>query len=312
MANIKKVMEEIAPVMGLSYDAKKNIAYGRYRGFTMLVEPWQLNSKQPQIAISFMASINGDPLNPTLLYDVKLPQGVSCTAAKYRICMLVPLNGKQKNVTGAIVDTARIVVDFVLSQGGVNSDENGMAVNTFVWRIKGQNVILGEDGASTVQSKMRMQAAEADMKQENYVLGIIGGLLGSLVGALVIFLIARIGFISVLGGIILGFAVVFGYKKLAGKFSLFGLISCIIITIVMTYAAFYFDAAASLYFALDGDFTFAECLQDARFFYELAGEMGTYYRNLALMMIMGAGGGIGAGIIEYNSQKEEREIYRLG
>lgn len=314
MANITKVMKEIAPVLGLNLDQKKNIAYGRYRGFTMLVEPEQLNSKKPFIEMSLMASFNGDPVNPSDLYNVRLPLGVTCTADRYRIYMQVPLKGKQKELIGNITDTARNMVDFILSQSGVNSDENGMAVSTSVWRIKGQNVILGEEGAKAVQNQMNMQSFEEDSKPENRILGIIGGLVGSLVGALVIFLIARLGFISVLGGLILGFAVVFGYKKLAGKFSMFGLISCMIITIVMTYAAFYFDAATTLYFALEGDssFTFMDCLSDTKFFYEIAGAVDTYYRNLVLMMLMGAGGGIGAGIVEYNSQKEQHEIYRLG
>lgn len=312
MANIKKVMEKTAPALGLKYDAKKNLLYGNHRGFTTVAELSQ-NNKKPQIIVRFMAATKeGAPLYGFDIQCLPMPKGVSVSVVQFQIAIAVPFKGGNDAMVKNITTALKTVMDYVQEHEGVNCDENGMPNMTEVWRVKGRNMIISPEGAVSVRNRMSMEASEYAMKQENYVLGILGALAGSVVGALVIFLIARLGYVSMWAGVLLGLAVIFGYKKLAGKLSVAGLIICGVIALVMTYVAFLFDSATTLYLAWEGALSFGECLVDQKFYYELAGASGGYYGNLVLMLLFSMGGALGYGIAQYASQKEEKEIYRLG
>lgn len=312
MGNIKKVMEKTAPALGLKYDAKRLVVYGNHRGFTTVIQLLQQSNNAPKVWISLMAATaQGTPLSGFEIQNLPMPKGVEVSVAQYSIGISVPLKGNNDAITGNITTALRTVLDYVMAQGGVNCDENGMPNMTEVWRAKGNYMILSPEGAVSLRNRMSMEASALAMKKENYVLGILGALAGSVVGALVIFLIARLGYVSMWAGVLLGLAVIFGYKKLAGKMSVAGLVICAVIALAMTYVAFLFDCATTLYFAWDGLLSFGECLVDQKFYYDLAGASGGYYGNLVLMMLFSMGGAIGYGVAQYQGQKDEREIYRL-
>ena len=82
-----------------------------------------------------------------------------------------------------------------------------------------ENVFLSRETAEKIQANFSKNAAAYAGIKENYVPGIIGALLDSVVGGLVILLVARLGFVSMICGFVMGVAVVYGYKKMGKKFS---------------------------------------------------------------------------------------------
>ncbi len=82
--------------------------------------------------------------------------------------------------------------------------------------------------------------------RENVFLGIIGAILGALVGGASIVLLSRLGFVAALSGILLVAGTVFGYEKLAGDFSVVGLIVSILLVLVVPYLAVQVDVAITI------------------------------------------------------------------
>lgn len=74
-------------------------------------------------------------------------------------------------------------------------------------------------------------------RKENVVTGTIGALLGSLIGVALWVLIAKLGFISAIAGLVMTFCSLLGYMKLGGGLIKKGVIICIIINIIMVYMA---------------------------------------------------------------------------
>ena len=67
------------------------------------------------------------------------------------------------------------------------------------------------------------------------ILGIFGALVGAFIGAIFIFFIARLGYVSLYGGVIMGFTTVLGYKIFAGRFGLLGIPICLVFMAGMAY-----------------------------------------------------------------------------
>ena len=71
------------------------------------------------------------------------------------------------------------------------------------------------------------------VRSENVVMGIVGALIGALAGVVVIILLDLLGFIASLAGVIMGYATLYMYEKLAGTISKKGVIICVIVMIAM-------------------------------------------------------------------------------
>ena len=204
-----------------------------------------------------------------------------------------------------------MVVGELSARGAVNCDEKGIVGLSSVYRLQGNYVILSEETAENLRYQLSREQAVRAQKKENYLLGIVGALLGSLVGAAVVFLIARLGYISVLGGAVLGGAIVYGYKKLAGKYSVTGFLISLVFSTVMSFLAFYTDAAVGLYMEAKDYFTFWDIFANVRPIYEAMGALRHYYVNLALMMLVGIASTAALGSSSLKEQKEEGELERL-
>lgn len=314
MANCKKIIEDATLMLGLKYDKKASMAWGVHRGFTMTLETRNVSNQQ-QICIALCAGIQGAPIQSGYLQSVRLPDKVRCSTDSFRINMVFAVSGKHDDNVIKVAEATKMMIDFISGNGAVNCDEAGKAGSTAVWRVRGRYAFLSEELAEMVQAKISQNSAVEAEKKENYVLGIVGALLGSVAGGALILLIARLGIISWLCSIVMGLAVVFCYKKLAKKFSIFGFVVCTVVSIAMTFFVFNLDAAISLYQAFQDadmtDMTFGYCFQNVKLLYTLIDAMDTYNHNLILMMLAGIVGALGAGWMEYANQKEQFEMYKV-
>ena len=111
--------------------------------------------------------------------------------------------------------------------------------------------------------------------------------------------------------IFLGGAIVYGYKKLAGKYSVTGFLISLVFSTVMSFLAFYTDAAVGLYMEAKDYFTFWDIFANVRPIYEAMGALRHYYVNLALMMLVGIASTAALGSSSLKEQKEEGELERL-
>lgn len=247
MAAAQKIIRKSARELGISYNTKNTAAHGTYRNYTVLLYLGDSASK-PEILVSVCAGSVGAPLNPQEV-AARIPEaaGCNCAADKYRVYLSFPIKGKQSDLTGRIVDTVRILIDYFERNAWDNCDETGNTGATSVYKVRGRLTFLTDFTAQYVQKTVAQDAHRNAQKQEKYLPGLLGALLGSLIGAVIVFIVARLGFISTISSAALGFAIVLGYRKLAGKISLPSAVLCVLLSAAVTYLVFRLDAAISIY-----------------------------------------------------------------
>lgn len=334
MAAAQKIIQKSARELGISYNTKNTAAHGAYRNYTVLLYLGDSASK-PEILVSVCAGSMGAPLNPQEV-AARIPEaaGCNCAADKYRIYLSFPIKGKQSDLTGRIVDTVRILIDYFERNAWDNCDETGNTGATSVYKVRGRLTFLTDFTAQYVQKTVAQDADRNAQKQEKYLPGLLGALLGSLIGAVIVFIVARLGFISTISSAALGFAIVLGYRKLAGKISLPSAVLCVLLSAAVTYLVFRLDAAisiyktvpmleyigsirdgsAGLYQAVSGSsprLGLWDCFAHTRALYTLADAADVYLRNLLLMMLADVFTAVAAVAVEYSGQKEQFTVYRL-
>lgn len=314
MATNQKIIGEAAEIFGLKFVKKKSLAYGVHRNYTMIMHGIS-SSNRPYIRISLCVSFQGNPIHPGYLQgylqQTSLPDQVTCSTDRFRINILLQVNGNKDVNVNKIVESVRKIIDFVNTNGGINSDEMGVVGPTSVYSMKGNYTFLSDQSAGSVYTSIKKDSMNEAAKRENYLLGGLGAVIGSLAGVLLILLIARLGRVSSFSGVVMGIAVVFGYKKLANKFSKVSIVICTVVSILMTYLAFCLDAAIDLYQAFQGDETFGYCFMHIKEIFSYTDSLDVYYHNLSLIMIVGIIGTIAAVWIEFSNQKKQFEIYKL-
>lgn len=315
MANGKKVLADVADILAIKLDESKMKAWGLHRGYTLFAECVNDN-RNIYINVSMCASFASAPIQQVLTHEVKVPEKVVCSSAGYRINLKCTIAGNHQKNVDRIVEAVRALVNYVIANEGVNCDEKGFQGNVEIWCIQGNHLFLCPESAEGINYNMNQASTAYKGIKENYVLGIIGALLGSVVGAAVILLVARMGYVSAISSAVMGFAVVFGYKKLGKKFSVVAGILCIVISIVMTYLAFRVDSTWDLFNAFRDagwdDMTFMECFKDAKEWYEELDAMSDYTRNMVLMVLSGVVGAVAAVWVELKERKTEFSMKKLG
>lgn len=314
MAAAQKIIRKSAQELGISYSAKNTAAHGVYRSYTVLIHQ-ESSARTPYIFFSMCASSMGAPLNAQEV-SARIPQAASCSCAmdKYRINLPFPIKGRQTDLIDRIVDTVRILIDYLERNTCDNCDETGNTGATSVYKVRGRYTFLTDLTAQYVQKKVAEDADRDALTKEKFLPGLLGALLGSLIGAVIVFIVARLGFISTLSSAALGFAIVLGYKKLAGKISVPSAVMCVVLSAAITYLVFRLDAAITFYRAVSKSslpFSFGDCLMHTKTLYTLVDIADTYFRNLLIMMLADVLTAIAAVSIEYSSQKEQFTMFRL-
>lgn len=311
MASANKTIQEAVQLLNIPYDKKKKFAYGVFRGYTIVISGVPSNEKE--VNIYLCASCNGEPIKENYLQSSKMPQKVSVKVGRYEINLNITLKGKKAQDVDTVVQAVTAAIDSLNTAGCANCDVRGVIGETSVYSIKGNKALFTEESAEQMRHTINHAAEEYAQLKENPFLGIIGALLGSLVGALLIFLIARLGRISVLGSLVMGVAVAFGYKKLGKKITMVSGVVCAIIAIAMNYLTFRMDATLTVYNAVQGtmlEMSFGDCFMNVKELYRLAGAVSTYYKNLWLMMITGVVGAFAPILLAYSDEKTQFEFYK--
>lgn len=346
MADFQKVIKQAADILGLKYDRKRVVAYGAYQGYTVMITPGAGTSRATTMQISLGAKLGNEPVEEMVIRECGLPEGVSRVGAGYGIDMLLANKGKRKDLVNKVTDTVIRVTEGLKAAGCEPCDEKGVSGETAVYFVRGRYAILAEDTLREQLYGAQRDKAQEDQTQEQLIPGIIGALIGSLVGVALILLLGRLGRVSMLSGLVMGIGVVYGYKKLGKKFSRLSCILCIVISVVMSYLAFRVDTALDLYsgyrsyveevnaelekvqeeygltledlkeYGFDPEeyglnWSYMDILLRSRELFAEDGSLGTYYVNLFLMMLTGAGGSIASIWAERANQKESFEVKKL-
>ena len=98
------------------------------------------------------------------------------------------------------------------------------------------------------------EVQEEVVVKEKVVLGIFGALIGSIIGAVCIVLLGQLGYIASICGVVMGFCAIKGYRLLAGKLSVKGIVISIVLMIVMVYLSNWVSYALAVAEVYEVDF----------------------------------------------------------
>lgn len=294
MLSNNQIVEKTVVNLGMKYDKKQHMGCGEYGGYTMLIVSSPANSRENTVSLLLCASKNGQGADRELIAAKGIPSGVEYIAEEVLHCFKVQVTFKSEQVVDTLTELAKNAVSVLSSEGYVNCNMKGEEGKTDVYIVKGKVMFLAPYDADDIRSELNIAKGEYDEIAENCIMGIVGAVIGSIVGAGVILLCGRLGFISMLGGIALGAAIVWLYKKLGHKLSNAGAVFCTVLAAVMSFLAFRVDCALDLYTAFKetefaDDVTFFGCFVHARELFELADSLFSYYSNMVLILISGAG-----------------------
>lgn len=312
MASTKKIIREIAELLNVHCETKKNLAYGVFRGFSVVIYE-RASSKYPDVCVLLCASYNGAPVNKSYLQNSRMPGRVEASVDGYRIELRTPISGKNAENVERVIQALTAAMDSLNAMGCVNCDEFGVVGESSTYSLKGGHALFTDVSAEQVKVSMDKLAQDFAQKKENPLLGTVGAFLGALAGSLLIFLIARLGRISVLCSVGMCFATVFGYKKLGKKFTIISSVICAIVSIGMTYFTFRLDAAITVYTAFREtayEMSIWNCFLYAKQLFELADAVSTYDKNCILMMLAGILGTVLIIAVELWENKRRFQFYK--
>ena len=103
-----------------------------------------------------------------------------------------------------------------------------------------------EEDEREEREQLRQESAEA-LLDGSILKGILGAFLGALVGAIPWIIIYLLGYISSLGGILIGAGAVYGYKKFSGRAGVACVVSAVAFTALMVPLATFAGDAAELF-----------------------------------------------------------------
>lgn len=298
MASIKKAAENTADKLGLSFDKKRGVGFGVYRGYTMLVLPRnESEGKKLNSFISIVICASKDGKAPDKeLFDA-IPFGVSYSSDNFMQMFSTDVSQSFAGVEKILVNTANAAVTALFSSGYANCNIMGEEGPTDVYFFRDRYIFINSSDAEKMLSELGQKKSEYNETAENIPLGIIGAAVCSLIGVAIILLLGRLGRVSLMGGLAMGGGIVWGYKKLGKKLSLAGAVICTVIAAAIGYLAFRVDIALDLFLGFkdteySDTFTFPLCFENAKAIYELGDSLFTYYMNMFLMLLCGAGGAV--------------------
>ena len=127
-------------------------------------------------------------------------------------------------------------------------------------------------------------APALEVKGENVVLGTVGALLGALVGAALIAILAKIGYVASISGVVMAFLSLFLYTKFAGKLSVKGIVISIIIMVLTVFVTEWLVYSYIIYGELKGyGFSFGDIVKGLPDLLELADAKGGFIKDILML-----------------------------
>lgn len=317
MASNKDIAEKTAASLGLSFDKKKSVGYGEYGGFTILIKPCQSNTRGNTVSVILCAQKDGHAADSGVISSMGIPDGVKYSVEGFIHVFDAKVTFKAEQVIEKLTETVRNATSALANAGYVNCNIKGEEGQTEVYLFKDNYVFITSSDAAQITAELNDAKMNYDETAENKLLGIIGALAGSLAGVLVILLLGRLGRVSVLGGFVMGIVSIWGYKKLGHKLSTAGAVICTVIAVIMSYLSFRVDAAIDLMNIFKDiedaeEYTFSFFFANAKILYELGEALSTYYINMFLIVLSGAGGAASAIWADRAKTKNGFKLEKLG
>lgn len=243
--NLKGFAKEV----GMTYNAKKFLAYGDYKGYQAIIK-YSVDQRQFIITMS----VNGQSFEHQQQYFSQYLLTLSQTKPYVKFSNFDNYTisiGVQFKMNKNIANLCE-VLDDVTNYCRTNGMEScckicGCQTSLGVFSTNGQYSVMCDSCFERAQAELSMAQQAISEKKGNVIAGIVGALLGSLIGVVLWVIVYQLGYIAGIVGMVMAVCCMKGYEKFGGKLNIVGLIISLAIAIVMLYFAHNVAAALELF-----------------------------------------------------------------
>ena len=228
----------IATDLGLQFDSEARVMYGEREGFLLVIEGTETKNVF-NISFSAKQGSEGDLIEDgESLWNELKAQSKAIHAISFNdyLTTIVVKGGMTKGKAVETLWTAiQDIVDFLLNHQFVQVNAaTGEQEPIGLYQIGDAIFLIDDTTFRAYQADVQDTVEAYEAREENFLLGIIGAVIGAIIGGAVAFFVARLGYVSVLAGIALGFCTIKGYEILGKKLTKKGvLVSAILMVLTV-------------------------------------------------------------------------------
>ena len=241
--NVQAIYEELSAAAGLTFIPKSGIAYGRFDGFSVVINGNNGTSPFTPL-ISFFAYREGEDVSAEECRAIR--NGVDgigdCKPSNEGINITVCMcSGKEKFI-GYVIESLQTGAKFLRDNGYKSACPGCLEDKDAMPRKIGGAYMMVCDSCYNAAVERSKQLKLID-KKERSVLGVLGAVIGSVIGAACIILLGHFGYVTAISGLVMAFATLLCYRLFSGKLTIRGGLISLAIMIIMTFAAHYINYA---------------------------------------------------------------------
>lgn len=305
MAAYKIILTEISDKTGLFINRSPFALYGTYKKYLLFIKREDLTERKNNIVICFCVKRGRNA--EQLAMFLSLPKECKIHQSGYKCSLYMPVGGK--NGAEKAVGLLDSVAEQLDKRGFYNCDEHGNDIQTNVY-IKGSAfVFMSAEEADKTRVSLYKEEREQAYRDGNFMLGLVGAVIGAAFGAAVVLLMSRMGFISGLCGILMGIAIVYGYKIKGLRHNMLSACLCVFIAVFFAYLTFRLDIAFSVCGDMGIDFPTA--LKNSWELAKISGDFTDCIKKAIFTALLSIGGTICALWMEFDIQNKKYDIEKL-
>ena len=310
---VKQNYELLAQAAGLKLDEESGVLYGQRSGYSVAL--YAENTSYPyQFSVNVSAKRDQAPLTKKECKQfAKENKTVASLVLKGNLfTMYLKGNGSQEKLRENVVQALNAFTAFLQANGYQNCCQAcGKTEETSACGIGNSHMLLCEECFVSMSQNTALKEQQKSFKKENVIGGIVGALLGSLLGVASIIVFSQMGYVAALSGIIMAVCTLKGYELLGGRISKKGIVICVLLMLIMTYAGDRLDWAIMIMRELELDFATSYQIVPM-LLREGVVESASYWGNLVLVYLFVLLGAVPTVRNIIKNQGQEGRVCRLG
>ena len=289
-------LHAIASELGLQFDEDSRSIYGTQSGYLLFLQETDVKN---QFRLCVSVSLNGNPADSEeneLVWDEfkseSLPNLSTLSINQYLVSFVVKGAMRKSKTIEKLQTLITDLVAFLETHHFVQvCAYSGQEGPVGLYQLGDSIFLINEESYQLLKSTLQIEVDSYQNQKENVLLGAVGALLGALIGGAVALFIARLGYVAMVAGIVLGICTIKGYEILGRKVSRKGIVISSIWMVITVFLVNQIDLAMEVVAKLGVEFAFAFRVVNQLIF---SGDFpDNYFYNLAMLAVFTL---VGAGV----------------
>ena len=289
-------LHAIASELGMQFDEDSRSIYGTQSGYLLFLQETDVKN---QFRLCVSVSLNGNPADTEeneLVWDEfkseSLPNLSTLSINQYLVSFVVKGAMRKSKTIEKLQTLITDLVAFLETHHFVQvCAYSGQEGPVGLYQLGDSIFLINEESYQLLKSNLQIEVDSYQNQKENVLLGAVGALLGALIGGAVALFIARLGYVAMVAGIVLGICTIKGYEILGRKVSRKGIVISSIWMVITVFLVNQIDLAMEVVAKLGVEFAFAFRVVNQLIF---SGDFpDNYFYNLAMLAVFTL---VGAGV----------------